>query len=194
MTYNDVPVDVLPDADFAKAKDLYLYKYGAGTKTLDSVKLDENKRQYDLSMEDNRQAREAQSLADALKLAEQKRQFGIDFGEKQRQFNQSSTEQKRQFDISYAHKQQSDATTKAFNDNKNLSEQKRDIFISVLRQDALNNPKYNFTEAYQKASASGALDDLSPSDMAAVLKEIAALQQKWSDYNPAYGEIGIPQR
>jgi type IV secretory pathway VirJ component len=56
---NDIPVDIMPDEDFAKAKDLMLYQYAPGTKTLDAQNLDVTK-----------QKNEADALQAALALKE----------------------------------------------------------------------------------------------------------------------------
>ncbi len=55
--YNDIPIDVLPDNSFAR-----LYK--PGQRTLKSKELDEDTRQYDMSLQEEKRAKEvAEALA-----------------------------------------------------------------------------------------------------------------------------------
>lgn len=62
----DIPIDIIPDREFAKAKDLMLYQYAPGTKTLSAQQLDETAR-----------SNRAQELLAAQQAKEEARQAEI---------------------------------------------------------------------------------------------------------------------
>lgn len=173
-----VPVDILPDDEFAKAKDLYLYQYAPGTKTLDSQELDVTKQKYDadalqaaLALKENARQADLQNTLGQSQLAETTRANNMDYTLGQNKLTND----------------QAASTTAATSaTEKSNSANIKNNFIATIRAGALNHSNYNFKGAFDKANAHGAFDGVSPADMAAILAEIAA-QNKARSSNGGLG-------
>jgi len=201
MTSNDIPIDFVPDKEYAKAKDLMLYQYRTGTKTLGAQTLDENGRQFDQELSETKAKNEADALNEALQLKETARsndmqnqyQMGT-LAENTRNntlqnkyqmgtLNESirSNNMQNQYQMGSLNlKNAVSAAAGNASNQKSASANVRDNFINVLRTGALNHSNYNFKGAFDKANAHGAFDGVSSADMGAILKEVASLAKSSS--------------
>lgn len=174
-----IPVDFIPDDQFAKARDAALYSIAPGTKTLEAQALDVQAKKN-----------EQDALQEALRLKETARQADMDnsyktasLGETVRSNNMDNSYKTNALQASLAAAQQKTAAatnTAEINNAKAVSAEVRDNFIAAIRAGGLNHTNYNYKGAFDKMNAHGGFANVTPADLAAILKEVSTLSKSSS--------------
>lgn len=171
-----VPVDVLPDSDFAKAKDLMLYQYAPGTKTLGAQELDVTKKKYEqdalqaaLALKENARQADLQNTLGQGQLAETTRANNMDYTLRQGTLTDAANKALASVVATNA---------KTTPDQGSAKADALIIDMNTKRSQVANPAAYNYMWHVQRAMNQGWWGTLSKTDQDRVIKAAQSLTGK----------------